>query len=341
MAGFNMDKLLGKSTSAVGAGLLNPESQKAVSVQRRTEFIPFSSITPNPRNEMSMSGIDELASQIKISGLDQPLVVYQKEDGNYMILTGHRRYTAIKTLIERGEWDAEKQPVECKIKDLDGMDVPLELEDKEMLSLLVTNQTRTKTDADIAFEIKEWKKIISKLRAKGIDFMVAGYDETGEVIKTNIVGVKTQELVANQMGISSAQVAKYNKVENQGSEALKNALKTDKININNAAAVASMPKEEQEQLIEEALQTKEEGEKINSDDITVAKRENETRKTVKESKTVKEELPKGFINDKIFKQEIKSIQKAIKASEGIQLTDAQYIEYCRYLNGLKKVFSIE
>lgn len=123
------------------------------------------------------------------------------------------------------------------------MDVPLELEDKEMLSLLVTNQTRAKTDADIAFEIKEWKNIISKLRAKGIDFMVAGYDENGEVIKTNIAGVKTQQLVANQMGISSAQVAKFNKVENQGSEALKNALKTNKINISNAAAVASMPRE--------------------------------------------------------------------------------------------------
>lgn len=328
---FNFDKI--KGSSAVGAGLLNEESLK-MKKQKKTEYIPISKIFPNPRNEMSMAGIEELANQIKLSGLEQPLVVYQTEDGNYRILTGHRRYTAIKTLIEQGDWN-ENQPVECKVKDLDEMDVPLSTEDKEMLSLLVTNQTREKTDADIAFEIREWKQIILKLRASGVNVMVTGYDEEGNPIKENITGIRTQELVAKQLGMSNSQIAKFNKVENRGTDMLKAALKKGNINIANAANVAGMSEEDQESLIEKTLENKSDDEMITSDDIAKAKREMVHKTTVKKE----DELPEGMINDKVFKKDIKLIQKAIKKSEnGIQLTDNQYSEYCRHIEGLKKVF---
>lgn len=336
MASFNKGKIRG--LSGVGAGLLNEESRKAFPIQRKTEFISYNRIHPNPRNEMSMSGIDALANQIKYSGLEQPLVVYQQEDGDYKILTGHRRYAAIGMLIERGDWDADSQLIECKVKDLEEMDIPLETADKEMLSILVTNQTREKTDGDIAFEIKEWKKIILKLREKGISFMVSGYGEDGEPIKRNIEGVRTQELIAEQMGISNAQVGKYNKIENQGSDALKEALKQNKINVSNAANVAGMEHKEQDELIKKVLKGKGEGGQITSEDLALAKKEKDDSKNKKKSA---EDVPSGFINDKIFKQDIKNIQKSIKSSvDGIQLSENQYSDYCRYINGLKKLFNV-
>lgn len=332
---FKIEKIKGSGV-AVGAGLLNEESKK-VTIQKKTEYIRFDKIKPNPRNEMSMTGIEELASQIKLVGLEQPLVVYQKEDGSYMILTGHRRYTAIKLLVERGDWD-KNQPVECRVKDLDDMDVPLEVEEKEMLSILVTNQTREKTDADLAFEIKEWKNIISKLREQGVTFMVAGYDEEGNAIKKEIAGVRTQDIVAGQLGISKTQVAKFNKVENQGSASLKEALKNGNINISNASEVASMSKEEQEEFIDKTLEKKEEGEKITSEDVAMAKREISQKKATR-GETEKEELPEGLINDKVFRKDLKAIQKAIKdADNGIQLSENQYKAYCRHIEGLKSVF---
>lgn len=338
---FNMDKIKGYSSQKVGEGLLSDVSKGQMVIQRKTEYIPFSSIHPNPKNKMSMNGIDELASQIKLSGLEQPLVVYQQEDGSYMILTGHRRYTAIKTLIERGEWDAEKQLIECKVKDLESMKLPLELEEKEMLSILVTNQSREKTDADIAFEIKEWKKIIHKLKQQGIDFLVAGYDENGEPIKKDIAGMRTQSVVANQMGMSKSQVAKFDKVENQGSEKLQSALENGEININNAYTVASMPKEAQDEFIEKTLDKKEDGEQIDSKDVAVAVKELEDKKSEPKKKTKKnqEELPEGTISDKILKRDINPVLKALK-TENVQLSENQYKDYCRYINGLKKIFGV-
>ena len=335
MGKFDKGKI--KGLSGVGAGLLNAESIKAASVQKRTEFILYKNIHPNPRNEMSMSGIEELASQIKLSGLEQPLVVYQQDDGSYMILTGHRRYAAIGILIERGEWDEDSQPIECKVKDLEEMDVPLDIADKEMLSILVTNQSREKTDADLAFEIKEWKNIISKLRAQGVTFMVSGYDENGEPIRKNIVGVRTQELVAEQVGMSNAQVGKFNKVENQGSDALKEALKSNQININNAAEVAGMTHSEQEELIKKALKNKGKEGLITSEDVALAKK---GQRATKDKKRNNEDVPNGFISGKAFRQDIKTIQKALKTDEdGIQLSESQYKDYCRYINGLRKIFN--
>lgn len=333
---FSRDKIAGLS---VGAGLLNQQSQNA-EIQKRTEYIQYDRIHPNPRNEMSMTGLETLANQIKNSGLEQPLVVYQQEDGEYMLLTGERRYRAIGMLIENGEW-AKDKPVECKVKDLDKMSLPLDFEGKEMLSILVTNQNRTKTDADKAFEIENWTKLISELRKKGVEYLVSGYDESGNFIQTGkISGESTKDIIAEQMGISSGQVAKFNKVSAHGTDELKNALKENRININNAAKVASMEKEDQDEFIAAALESKEEGEQITSDDVAKAVYEQKPVKKLPKKEKDKEQLPEGYIDVKTFKKDLKDIQIMLNAIQGVQLTDSQYSEYCRYITGLKKLFRV-
>lgn len=336
MAKFDINKV--KGSGAVGLGMLNAESKKVASDKVETLYLKASQIHPNERNKMSMNGIEELASQIKALGnISQPLEVIQRENGEYDIITGHRRYTAISLLIERGEWDPEK-PIRCELKDLDKITLNIPNETKEMLSILVSNQQREKTDADRYFESLEWKKIIASLRKNGEEFLVTGIDENGEEIGESIKGVRTRDIVARQMNMSSSQLSKFEKVENKGSDMLKEALKQNKVNISNASSIASMPKEEQEQFIEKTLATKKSNEQITTDDIAVAKVEKEKEKSKKKTaETV--ELPKGMINDKVFKKDIKDIQKAIKdVQEGIQLSDSRYAEYCRYINGLKNIF---
>lgn len=326
MGKFKLDKITG-----VGEGLLNAQS-KNVEVQKRTEYIPISKIHPNPRNGLSLNNIPELASQIKAAGLEQPLVVYQMDDGDYMLLTGHRRFKAINYLIESGDWDADK-PVECKVKDLDAMDLPLDFEDKEMLSILTTNQNRKYEHEDIAFEIREWKNLIAKLRAKGVTIMVVGNDENGNDITRNIAGVKTRDLVAEQLGISSAQVAKYDKVENRGSDELKAALKENRINVSNAAQVANMQKPVQAKFITEILEKKGTDEQITSDDIAVEEKKQSSKK-----KNEREEKAIYVISTNVFNKDMRDISKLIDEG-GKHLTDSQYAAYCRYIKGLKKLFS--
>lgn len=332
---FNREKIAGLS---VGMGLLNQQSQNA-EIQRRTEYIPYGHIHPNSRNKMSMQGLEALASQIKNSGLEQPLVVYQREDGEYTLLTGERRYRAIGMLIESGEWDKDK-PVECKVKDLDRMSLPLDFEGKEMLSILVTNQNRNKTDADKAFEVENWTKLISELRSKGVEYLVSEYDEQGNFVQSGkIAGVNTKEVIAEQMGIASGQVAKFNKVENRGSESLKEALKNNRINVNNAARVAGMDTEEQEKFIRQTLEAKGDEEQITSDDVVKAiyKQKPEQRTSTQKKEEV--QTPEGWVDGKTFKKDLQKIQRLLNV-QGVQLTESQYAIYCRYITGLERLFKI-
>lgn len=346
MGKFNISKIKGIDTDKdenVVDGLLSDVSRTQQSTMRKSEFVKYTDIIPNPRNKMSMNGLEELAQLIEFGGLEQPLVVRQREDGKYIILTGHRRFAAIGMLRQRNKWNSEDL-VEVKIKDLDELDLPLTFEEKEMYAIMQTNRTREMTDADIAFEIKEWKHLISRLRAENVEFMTIGRDEDGNDIQRKIKGEKTQNLVAEQLGISSAQVAKFDKVDNQGSEALKNALYENKISISTASdVVTDIPKEKQDEVINKVLETKEADEKISKDDVLKVMHEEKHALTAVEKPELQnqkeDESLAGIktITDKIFKADINDILKHLKKCEGVQMDEKEYATYLRRIDDLKKL----
>jgi ParB family chromosome partitioning protein len=68
--------------------------------QQGVSYITVSSINPNPfqpRKQFSENEIDELAESIRHSGLLQPVLLRKKEDG-YEIISGERRFRAVKKL---------------------------------------------------------------------------------------------------------------------------------------------------------------------------------------------------------------------------------------------------
>jgi ParB family transcriptional regulator, chromosome partitioning protein len=71
------------------------------------QSLPFSSILPpegNPRTAIDPAGIESLAASIQTDGLLQNLVVLQLKGKKprYRLISGERRYQALKLLEERG-----------------------------------------------------------------------------------------------------------------------------------------------------------------------------------------------------------------------------------------------
>lgn len=62
--------------------------------------IDIDDIIPNDKNVLSTDDIDELAESIHKDGLLNPLKVYKNEDGTYELFGGHRRYLALKKLVD-------------------------------------------------------------------------------------------------------------------------------------------------------------------------------------------------------------------------------------------------
>lgn len=83
------------------------------------ETVPLSSLQPptaNPRSTFDAAALDGLAASIKADGLLQNLVVAPgKGKGRYRVVSGERRYRALKLLEKRGDIDADyKIPVEIR-----------------------------------------------------------------------------------------------------------------------------------------------------------------------------------------------------------------------------------
>ena len=83
------------------------------------ETVPLSSLQPptaNPRTTFDAAALDGLAASIKADGLLQNLVVAPaKGKGRYRVVSGERRYRALKLLAERGDIDVDYEiPVEIR-----------------------------------------------------------------------------------------------------------------------------------------------------------------------------------------------------------------------------------
>ncbi|MFR9223219.1 MAG: ParB N-terminal domain-containing protein [Flavonifractor plautii] len=62
------------------------------------EYIGLDKLEADPGNFYSLTGLEDLAANIELCGLQQPIRVRPTEDGRYVIVSGHRRWSALKLL---------------------------------------------------------------------------------------------------------------------------------------------------------------------------------------------------------------------------------------------------
>ena len=98
------------------------------------EKIDYQKLIPNEHNiyHIDEKDIQDLADDIEDNGLLQNLVVKPLEDGNYLLVAGHKRYNAIKELVENRDLD-KFSSIYCYILDKN------ESEEETLLKLHTTN----------------------------------------------------------------------------------------------------------------------------------------------------------------------------------------------------------
>lgn len=198
----------------------------------RITDIPIEKIVPNNRNKYSIQSIEELKFTILHNGLKQNLEVYPIGEGLYKLITGERRYTALKALVDEGYTQFSMVP--CLVTDLSLNKLPLSEASKEMYAIITTNsETRVYTDADRMFQVRELKKIYTELQRNGIKL-------TG----------KMNELIAEDLNMSPTQVKRYNYVEMHGTEELKEKISNGEISIRTAESVAHLSPSKQTAILE-------------------------------------------------------------------------------------------
>ena len=144
---------------------------------QQISYLPVDRIDPDPDNFYSLAGINELADNIAMVGLQQPLLVRDgSEPGRYTIVSGHRRFAAIR-LLQDGEDERERRMfdhgVPCIIQETSpfifkGSEVDKALQE---LRLIYANaSTRVLSAAEISRQAERIEALLLALKDQGYAF---------------------------------------------------------------------------------------------------------------------------------------------------------------------------
>ena len=230
-------------------------------------FIEIDKIVPNPNNFYELNGIKELSENIKEFGLNQNLEVVEIHDNGekkYRLIGGHRRYEAIKLLINDGDDRFKKVP--CKVnRSLD--------EIEEQLRLIKSNSdTRELTPQEKREQMKQLIELYKKKQ-----------EITGE--KINI-----KKEVAAASGTYPKTVERYDNINNRLIDELKEYFDSSKITFTDAYNFATLTEEAQlaildllkskDKVTKEELKTIKEANKQLSDENEKNKKALEEKETL-------------------------------------------------------------
>lgn len=162
---------------------LGAELRKAggptVDTREVIEYIPIDRINPDPENFYSLDGINELAGNIELVGLQQPLRVRDGERGHVIIVSGHRRRAAIM-LIRDGGNDMFKDGVPCIREKPDSSK-----EMQELRLIFANSQTRVLSGAEISRQAERVEELLYKLQEQGVVFPGRMRDHVAEAVNTS------------------------------------------------------------------------------------------------------------------------------------------------------------
>ena len=217
MAKFGFTDILNAKSRAAGAG--------AVTNYTEIWLNPYE-VKPSESNFYSQENIEELADSFLAVGQQEPTVL-GRINGEYRIVSGHRRNLANILNIERGH--EEYKRVRYLYKDM--TEAMLEL------SLLIGNAyNRELTAWEKTQQAQKLKEAL--LRAKKED----GLEITG----------KLREVVAELMNESSTNIAHMDSINKNATQEIKDQLAQGNIGISAAYEAAKLPPEEQREIAEQA-----------------------------------------------------------------------------------------
>lgn len=143
-------------------------------------YLDPSLIVPDQNNFYSMEGIEELAGNIELIGLQQPLRVRRAPQGEVFILvSGHRRREAIlRILADRP--DAFPDGIPCIIEQGEASEAM-----RELRLIYANAATRDMSAADLSRQAERVEELLYRLKEEGVEFPGRMRDHVAEACKVS------------------------------------------------------------------------------------------------------------------------------------------------------------
>ena len=236
--------------------LMNSATKAAAGESREYQDIKINifDIVVTKHNKYSMEGIQDLAAGIEMDGLQEPLILGQV-NGEYWLVSGHRRMVALRTLVEEGK--ETFQMAKCRYKPM------TEIEFR--IALLVGNTfNRKMSDYDLMVQAAEWKDVLTQARKEKLLIL-----ESGE---------RVRDYVAAAMGETVPKIRDLNTIDGNATPEVKEQFRKGNMGIT-ATLEASKADEDTQKEIAQASEDKG---GIGAEEIRNMTEEKKRRKTKEE-----------------------------------------------------------
>lgn len=191
------------------------------------KYLEEEKIYPNPLNHFEINDIADMANSIRSYGIVTPLTVIGPDDnGNYMLIAGERRLTAFREIRKQGF-----------------------VKDGILPCYIIGTIDMSKTEQELLIEV-------SNIDSRDIANKQSHYMNVVRLIKKMVdeEGLSKREEVKlrkEYMRGSERYARFYAQVFNSGNETLQQMVEQNNISISRAGRLASLPRELQDQAIQE------------------------------------------------------------------------------------------
>ena len=164
-------------------------------------YIDLDLLDPDPNNFDTIDGLDELAGNIELIGLQQPLRVRPGEDGHYVIVSGHRRRAACM-MIRDGGSDQFARGVPCIVEYGEASEAM-----RELRLIYANASTRIMSPAEVSKQAERVETLLYQLKEEGVEFPGRMRDHVAEACKISKTKLPTHiDIIGNQVGLAKDSV---------------------------------------------------------------------------------------------------------------------------------------
>ena len=158
------------------------------------EYIDIDLIDQDPNNFYQLSKVDELAANIELLGLQQPIRVRDNPDqpGRVIIVSGHRRRAALQLLVDEGKEQFREVP--C-IREKEAGSAALQ----ELRLIYANADTRTMTSAEISKQVERVEALLYQLKEEGMEFPGRMRDHVAEACKVSQSKLSRRKIIREKL----------------------------------------------------------------------------------------------------------------------------------------------
>jgi len=210
-------------SGAFDGGVSNLDTSDA---REQIEYIDIEKIGDDPKNFYALSGLEELAANIELLGLQQPLRVRADPEApdRVIVVSGHRRLAALKKLTEEGREDLREVP--CIRERTEGSAAL-----QELRLIYANSGTRVLTSAELSRQAERVELLLYQLKEEGMEFPGRMRDHVAQACRVS--APKLARLKVIREGLAPEYMELFEK---------------DKLPEQTAHALARLPREFQQRL---------------------------------------------------------------------------------------------